>query len=198
MSLLSLFKTNKNKGRHAQMQEEILLLLKNVSAGKLSGRITNIPKDGSKESAFAWNINDVLDQLEAFMRDVETSVEAAAEGKIYRMTNPEGLHGMFHSTSEKLKLAISSVAVGFETKIKHEVCSKVTPEVPEKPQEIEFYEPSSMIEESEMGGSASCVSNCQSSDSAKEIDGAKILEEPMVQRATELFEATKITIQSKI
>jgi DNA polymerase-3 subunit gamma/tau len=87
---------------------------------------------------------------------------------------------------------------GFETKIKHEACSKVAPEVPEKPQEIELYEPSSMIEESEMGPSASCVSNCQSSDSTREIDGAKILEEPMVQRATELFEATKITIQSKI
>ncbi|MDK9693652.1 MAG: DNA polymerase III subunit gamma/tau [Sulfurimonas sp.] len=87
---------------------------------------------------------------------------------------------------------------GFETKIKHEVCSKVTPEVPEKPQEIELYKPYSMIEESEMGGSASCVSNCQSSDFTREIDGAKILEEPMLQRATELFEATKITIQSKI
>ena len=87
---------------------------------------------------------------------------------------------------------------GFETKIKHEACSKVVPEVLETPQEIEFYEPSSMIEESEMGGSASCVTNCQSSDSAKEIDGAKILEEPMVQRATELFEATKITVQSKV
>ncbi|MDD2652656.1 MAG: DNA polymerase III subunit gamma/tau [Sulfurimonas sp.] len=90
---------------------------------------------------------------------------------------------------------------GFETKIKHEVCSKVAhevAEVPQKPQETEFYEPSSMIEESEMGGSASCVTNCQSSDFAREIDGAKILEEPMLQRATELFEATKITVQSKV
>lgn len=90
---------------------------------------------------------------------------------------------------------------GFETKIKHETCSKTTPEVleePQKPQEIELYEPSSMIEESEIGGSASCVTNCQSSDSSREIDGAKILEELMVQRATELFEATKITIQSKV
>lgn len=90
---------------------------------------------------------------------------------------------------------------GFETKIKHEACSKAAPEVleePEKPQEAEFYEPSSMIEESEMGPSASCVTNCQSSDSTREIDGAKILEEPMVQKATELFEATKITVQLKI
>ena len=84
---------------------------------------------------------------------------------------------------------------GFETKIKHELCTKA----PEEPtQEEEQPEPSSMIEESELGGSASCVANCPSSDSVREIDGAKILEEPMIQRATELFEATKITVQSKI
>ena len=61
-----------------------------------------------------------------------------------------------------------------------------------------YPQPSSMVEEAEMGGSASCVNNCENSDSTKEIDGAKILEEPMVQRATELFEATKRTVQLKI
>ncbi|MDD5400622.1 MAG: methyl-accepting chemotaxis protein [Sulfurimonas sp.] len=126
MSLLSLFKTNKNKEKHAQMHDAIISVLKDAANGKLSGRITGIPNDNSKESAFAWTINDVLDQLEAFMRDVETSIESAAEGKTYRTTNPEGLHGAFHSTSEKLKLAISSVAVGYETKIKGELSDKLS------------------------------------------------------------------------
>ena len=65
---------------------------------------------------------------------------------------------------------------GFETKIKHEICSPQSP---------------SMVEDVEVGTDASCISVCASVDSTKEIDGAKILEEPMVQRATELFEATK-------
>ncbi|MEA2091872.1 MAG: DNA polymerase III subunit gamma/tau, partial [Campylobacterota bacterium] len=57
----------------------------------------------------------------------------------------------------------------------------------------------SMVEDAEIGGSASCVTNCSSSeDSIKEIDGVNIKDEPMVQKAVELFEATKITIQSKI
>jgi DNA polymerase-3 subunit gamma/tau len=81
---------------------------------------------------------------------------------------------------------------GFETKIKHEACTKTIEDEPA------YYQPSSMIEDAEVGISASCVSNCEISDSAKEIDGAKILEEPMVQRATELFEATKRTVQLKI
>lgn len=81
---------------------------------------------------------------------------------------------------------------GFETKIKHEVCTK------EIEPEIEQYEPASMIEDAEIGGSASCVTNCDSSDYSREIDGAQIKDEPMVQKAVELFEAKKMTIQSKI
>ncbi len=96
---------------------------------------------------------------------------------------------------------------GFETKIKHEACTK---DIEEKKNDkinyspnieqptMPYPQPSSMVEEAEIGGSGSCVNNCQNSDSTKEIDGAKILEEPMVQRATELFEATKRTVQLKI
>ncbi len=57
---------------------------------------------------------------------------------------------------------------------------------------------SSMTEESEVG-TGSCVTNCSESDqSTKEFDGQAILDEPMIQKATELFEATKITIQNKV
>ncbi len=57
---------------------------------------------------------------------------------------------------------------------------------------------SSMTEESEVG-TGSCVAGCSDSDqSTKEFDGQAILEEPMIQKATELFEATKITIQNKV
>lgn len=118
MSLLSLFKINKNKKRHEQMHEEIIKVLKDAADGKLSGRITGIPQDGSKEAAFAWSINDALDQFEAFMRDVQTSIESAASGKTYRSTNPQGLHGIFRATSQRLKLAISSIAMGHETRVK--------------------------------------------------------------------------------
>lgn len=125
MSLLSLFKTNKNKSRYNQIHEEAIAILKDVAAGKLSGRITHIPNDNSKESEYAWAINDALDQLEAFMRDIETSMESAAAGKVYRNTNPQGLHGIFRSTAQKLKLAISSVVIGFETRIKSNLSDRL-------------------------------------------------------------------------
>ncbi len=58
----------------------------------------------------------------------------------------------------------------------------------------------SMVEDAEMGGSASCVTSCSPTveESTKEINGGDITQEPMVQKAIELFEAKKVTVQSKI
>jgi len=101
---------------------------------------------------------------------------------------------------------------GFETKIKHQACTK---EIIEKkndiplgtaPQPAKIEQPqmqheqsTSMVEDAEMGGSASCVTNCSPAESeVKEVSETNIKDEPMVQKAIELFEATKITIQSKI
>jgi len=95
---------------------------------------------------------------------------------------------------------------GFETKIKHKACTK---EIVEKKNDstqssieqptMQHSQTASMVEEAEIGGSASCVTNCSSGvDATKEIDAKDIKNEPMVQKAMELFEATKITIQSKI
>ncbi len=83
---------------------------------------------------------------------------------------------------------------GFETKIKHIPCTKVNIKQPtmQEPQST------SMVEDAEIGGSASCVTNCETPDSTKEIDSKDIKDEPMVAKAIELFEANKITIQSKI
>ncbi|MFA6137668.1 MAG: DNA polymerase III subunit gamma/tau [Sulfurimonas sp.] len=110
---------------------------------------------------------------------------------------------------------------GFETQIKGLPCSKaveeekkndvisessaqtaeqtaIHPHVIEQPM-MQYPQGSSMVEDAEIGGSDSCVSNCsQSDESAKEINGVDITDEPMVQKAIELFEAKKVTIQSKI
>ena len=92
----------------------------------------------------------------------------------------------------------------FETKIKGIPCSKPIVQVPETSQITQpiMQEPQSisMIEDAEMGGSASCVTNCSDSaqEATKEINGTDITQEPMVQKAIELFEAKKVTVQSKI
>lgn len=95
---------------------------------------------------------------------------------------------------------------GIETQIKSQGCTKTPEEItppsvsePEEPASAEpetLSEPSSMVEEAEIGV-GSCVSECDES-SVKEFDGSDVLKEPMIAKAAELFEATKITVQSKV
>lgn len=102
---------------------------------------------------------------------------------------------------------------GIDTQIKSEACTKtptITPEpesaiesettvAPEPPFSSEPFrvtEVGSMVEETEVGV-GSCVSQCNET-SVKEFDGSDVLKEPMIQKAAELFEATKITVQSKV
>ncbi|MGZ8547932.1 MAG: DNA polymerase III subunit gamma/tau [Sulfuricurvum sp.] len=98
---------------------------------------------------------------------------------------------------------------GLETQIKSQACSKanetMAPQEPVRETEIlaepkpapeAITEPSSMVEDIEIGV-GSCVSQCDEV-SVKEFDGSDILKEPMIAKAAELFEATKITVQSKV
>ena len=101
-------------------------VLANAAKGKLEDRITHIPNDNSTFSQIAWTVNDVLDQLEAFMRDTATTIKAASEGKTYRHAYPQGLQGLFHTTAKAVNGAIDSIASGYETKMKGELSHEFT------------------------------------------------------------------------
>jgi methyl-accepting chemotaxis protein len=108
----------------SRINKEIETVLCHAAEGKLENRITHIPQDDSDTSKIAWAVNDTLDQLEAFMRDIATTIEAASSGKTYRHTYPQGLQGIFRTTAESVNKAIESIASGYETKIKGEMSHK--------------------------------------------------------------------------
>jgi len=89
---------------------------------------------------------------------------------------------------------------GFNTKIKSMPCSKEPqPEVQSASIIQDNETQDTETQDAEIGGSGSCVTNCSGEDNPPvEIDSADILDNPMVQHATELFEATKRTVQLKI
>ncbi|MBL0709358.1 MAG: CZB domain-containing protein [Sulfurimonas sp.] len=101
-------------------------VLKNMSMGNLEDRVVNIPDDNSPVSAHAWTINDTLDQLEAFMRDTEASIEAVSLGRIYRGTYTSGLHGAFKTTADTLSEITSIISDGYETRIRGELSSRLS------------------------------------------------------------------------
>ena len=108
----------------ARLYTEIHNVLQEAAQGKLEGRITQIPDDETWASQCSWALNDVLDQLEAFMRDAQTTIRSASSGKTYRRTFPEGLHGIFRTTSVDINHSIASIASGYERRILGDMSSE--------------------------------------------------------------------------
>ena len=54
-----------------------------ISHGNFDKRITKITSN-NEFAKIAWQINDVTDQFEAFMKEIDTSTQYASEHKFYR------------------------------------------------------------------------------------------------------------------
>jgi len=116
--LISIFIPDSTNSKDSTLTKSIQRVLENSAKGNLQDRVTYIPKDDSIESKFAWTLNDFLDQVEAFMKDTETTVQAASSGITYRHPYSAGLHGSFMRTAQELRKATSSISKGYETKIR--------------------------------------------------------------------------------
>ena len=81
---------------------------KKVSRGEFEFRITNIPDVPIYKDLF-WGINNMLDQLEAFMREIKTSVEYAHQQKFFRKVLPMGLKGAFAVNAKDINIAIGAM-----------------------------------------------------------------------------------------
>jgi len=94
-----------------RLQEEIKRVTSEAANGKLEARITHIDtKDPLGE--VAWNINDFLDQIEAFIRETETSVYQASKGNTFRNIDPNGLKGKFNSSASFVAQGVDGVIAG--------------------------------------------------------------------------------------
>ncbi|NOR58071.1 MAG: chemotaxis protein [Sulfurimonas sp.] len=125
--IISLFVPSASAGRsESELSKSMFRVIINAAEGNLEDRVTHIPDDSTDLSKRAWALNDLLDQLEAFMRDTETTIAYAAVGKTYRRTYPAGLHGIFRNTAESLNSAIASIASGYETKIRGELAHNLS------------------------------------------------------------------------
>ncbi len=87
----------------------------------------------------------------------------------------------------------------FETKIKGIACSKeIKKDEKVEEKNIVGEQSGSTLADIEIGGGASCIAGCNEPSIVDEINGNDITKEPMIQKAIEMFEAKKVTVQSKI
>lgn len=80
-------------------------VVREVAAGKLTGRITNIgERDDIGE--LCWYVNDMLDQLESCFREQTTVLRNSTEGRYDRKVQTAGLNGEFCQALERNQASI--------------------------------------------------------------------------------------------
>ena len=84
------------------------LIAQAVQDGNYENRQTHIEGGGEIEE-LAWNINDLFDQLEGVLREINTSIEYAAQNKYFRRINTVGLNDVFSKTGTLINKSIDAM-----------------------------------------------------------------------------------------
>ena len=99
--------------------------LKQAAAGNLDQRITHI-KRGSATGELAWALNDLLDQQEAYFREVGSAFEHATRGQTYRLAMEQGLHGAFKDAMLQINVSVDSLGQVQRMSLKEKLLSRIT------------------------------------------------------------------------
>ncbi|DAB37956.1 MAG: hypothetical protein A2552_00320 [Sulfuricurvum sp. RIFOXYD2_FULL_44_160] len=91
--MINLFSIFKSK-RKDPLLEKIEHVLAGASQGMLEERIVSIAND-SPYAPLAWSFNNLLDQVEAYMRESILSMQLAEKGDQDHSMHPEGFKGLF-------------------------------------------------------------------------------------------------------
>lgn len=76
--------------------------------GNFENRQTHITEGGIL-GELSWDLNHTMDQLEVFMREVNTSIDFASKNKYFRRINTTGLNYSFAQTASKINKAIDAM-----------------------------------------------------------------------------------------
>ncbi len=122
-NLLSRSRQTKPQNRHTLMQK-IEHVTDQAANGNIEVRITGIdPNDPM--ARVAWNINNMLDQVEATLRGTANALQKAGEGETYRKIFCQGLKGTFKNNCQLSSKAVEDVIEANKNRLKSELALKV-------------------------------------------------------------------------
>jgi methyl-accepting chemotaxis protein len=101
--------------RQAQVLAQLSQVAAEVAHGKFEGRMTHV-EQGNALGDLCWNMNDMLDQIEACFREQATALHNATQGNYARKAQTVGLRGGFHASQEATNASLRSI----EEKVLHE------------------------------------------------------------------------------
>ncbi|NOX16488.1 MAG: chemotaxis protein [Epsilonproteobacteria bacterium] len=112
-----------SKNKKSDLAQRIHRVVAKAANGDLDDRIIHINmKDPLAQTA--WGINDLLDQLEAYMRDADSAVDLASRGESHRKMYPAGLKGPFHLSSQEISKGVEGILVAGKEKLRSELSDK--------------------------------------------------------------------------
>ncbi len=96
LSLLVFFFTKEKLAEKDSALNKITTMAEEISKGNLDYRIMGVPQEHPMRGT-SYRLNDALDQIEAYMREVDAVFRLARKGYFYRRTMSNTLHGNFKS-----------------------------------------------------------------------------------------------------
>jgi len=103
-----------------EVLEQIKKVADEAGHGKLESRITNIT-EGSEYETIAWSINDLIDQVETFLRESINAIGTVSFQKQDSLIFPEGLKGSFKSAINPLNDSLRGIGAGQVLEVKGEL-----------------------------------------------------------------------------
>lgn len=99
--------------------------LKTAARGNLDQRMTHIKK-GAATGELAWALNDLLDQQEAYFREVFSAFDHASRGQTFRLAMDQGLHGAFKDGMLRINISVESLGQVQQMALKERLISRIT------------------------------------------------------------------------
>lgn len=99
-------------------------IAREVSEGRFESRITGYP-DSNEIGRLCWNLNDMLDQLESYFRDVDVAFKGTASNQFYRRMQTTGLRGTFKSNLTCINSCLDTIATNSHEHMRNVLMSRV-------------------------------------------------------------------------
>jgi len=109
ITYFTISKENNNSDKNIILNK-INEVVQKAYEGEIHHRII-LDDDKKLEEKIAWNINEMLDQIEDLLRENENTVKAITEGHTYRYILPQGLHGEFKNVALEAQEAVKSLKI---------------------------------------------------------------------------------------
>lgn len=92
---------------------KVAVTMKEIEEGHMESRIVNIDEHGELR-ALCWNTNNMVDQLEVYMRDSYAVIEALSQDRYYRTVQDSGLKGTFKRSAEYINQNVEKMRQNHE------------------------------------------------------------------------------------